>query len=53
MKSKAVPNRRRKTSRGIAEAAMRRAARDARETARRFNTPVYVLRDGKIVAEKP
>lgn len=36
-----------------AEAAMRRAAWRAREVARRFGTPIYVLRDGKIVAEKP
>ena len=36
-----------------AEAAMFRAARRAREVARRFGTPIYVLRDGKIVALKP
>lgn len=33
--------------------ALRRAARVARQTARRFGTPVYIWRDGKIVAEKP
>lgn len=33
--------------------ALRRSARVARQTARRFGTPVYVWRDGKIVAEKP
>lgn len=36
-----------------AEAAMHRAARRAREIARRFGTPIYVLRDGKIIAVKP
>ena len=36
-----------------AEAAMHRAARRAREVARRFGTPIYVMRDGKIVALKP
>ena len=33
--------------------ALRRAARDARKTARIFGTPVYVCKDGKVVAEKP
>ena len=33
--------------------ALRRAARDARRTARFYGTPVYVWRDGKVVAEKP
>jgi len=27
--------------------------RDARKTARIFGTPVYVWKDGKVVAEKP
>lgn len=36
-----------------AQAAMHRAAARAREVARRFGTPVYFLRDGKIVAGKP
>ena len=36
-----------------AEAAMHRAARRAREIARRYGTPIYVMRDGKIVALKP
>jgi hypothetical protein len=31
------------------EAALRRAAAKARELGRRTNTPVYILRDGKIV----
>jgi hypothetical protein len=33
--------------------ALRRAAKDARKTARRYGTPFYVWRDGKVVAEKP
>jgi hypothetical protein len=33
--------------------ALRRAGRVARKTARMYGTPVYVWRDGKVVAEKP
>jgi hypothetical protein len=33
--------------------ALRRAARVARKTARAHGTPLYIWRDGKIVAEKP
>jgi hypothetical protein len=33
--------------------ALRRAARQARRTARAYGTPVYVWRNGKVVAEKP
>jgi hypothetical protein len=33
--------------------ALRRAALVARKTARMYGTPVYFMRDGKIVAEKP
>ena len=33
--------------------ALRRSARVARKTARAHGTPIYVWRDGKIVAEKP
>jgi hypothetical protein len=33
--------------------ALRRAALVARKTARMYGTPIYILRDGKIVAEKP
>ena len=33
--------------------ALRRAAKAARKTARMHGTPIYILRDGKIVAEKP
>jgi hypothetical protein len=33
--------------------ALRRAAKDARKTGRMYGTPVYVWKNGKIVAEKP
>jgi len=33
--------------------ALRRAGRVARKTARMHGTPIYIWRDGKIVAEKP
>ena len=32
---------------------LRRAAKEARKVARQHGTPVYVMKDGKIVAEKP
>ena len=33
--------------------ALRRAALAARKTARMYGTPIYIWRDGKVVAEKP
>ena len=33
--------------------APRRAAKDARKIARMYGTPVYVWKNGKVVAEKP
>ena len=33
--------------------ALRRAAKAARKTARAYHTPIYVWRNGKVVAEKP
>jgi hypothetical protein len=33
--------------------ALRRAARAARKTARAHGTPIYLWRNGKVVAEKP
>ena len=33
--------------------ALRRSARVARKTARAHGTPIYIWRDGKVVAEKP
>ena len=32
--------------------ALRRAARTARKTARMHGTPIYIWKDGKVVAEK-
>ena len=36
-----------------AEAAMKRAARSARETARKTGTAVVYIKNGKIIKEKP
>lgn len=33
--------------------ALRRAAKVARKTARAHGTPVYIWKNGKVVAEKP
>lgn len=33
--------------------ALRRAAKTARKTARMYGTPVYVSKNGRVVAEKP
>ena len=33
--------------------ALRRAAKAARKTARMHGTPIYVWKNGKVVAEKP
>lgn len=33
--------------------ALRRAAKEARKIARMHGTPVYIMKDGKVVAEKP
>jgi hypothetical protein len=35
------------------EQALKRAQASARKTARMHGTPIYFLRDGKVVAEKP
>jgi len=48
--------RRKKQSRDFATVvgrALRRSARRARKVARMYGTPVYLWRDGKVVAEKP
>jgi hypothetical protein len=39
-------------SRAVARG-LRRAARRAREIARRYDTPIYLWKDGKVVAVKP
>jgi len=33
--------------------ALRRSAKKARQIARMYGTPVYIWKDGKVVAEKP
>jgi len=33
--------------------ALRRAAKVARKTVRMHGTPIYIWKDGKVVAEKP
>ncbi len=33
--------------------ALRRAAKAARKTARMYNTPIYIWKDGKVIAQKP
>jgi hypothetical protein len=33
--------------------ALRRAAKEARKTARMYGTPIYVWENGKVVAKKP
>ena len=33
--------------------ALRRAAKVARKTARMHDTPIYIWKDGKVVAKKP
>jgi hypothetical protein len=33
--------------------ALRRAAKVARKTARMYGTPIYIWKNGKVVAEKP
>jgi hypothetical protein len=52
------PKKRAKTRRPISFAAgvggaLRRAAKDARKTARMYGTPLYVWENGKVVAKKP
>jgi hypothetical protein len=35
------------------ERALKQAAADARRTARRFGTPIYLWENGKVVAKNP
>ena len=47
---------RKKDSKSFAMAvgrALRRAAKAARKTARMHGTPIYIWKNGKVVAEKP
>lgn len=52
MKSKNGIDKSNQLSRVVARG-LRRAARRARETARRYGMPIYIWKDGKIVAVKP
>jgi hypothetical protein len=42
-----------KTFAAVVGRALRRAGLSARKTARAHGTPIYIWRDGKVVAEKP
>lgn len=52
MKRKARPQTSKEISAGVGRA-LRRAAKVARKTARMHGTPIYIWKDGKVVAEKP
>lgn len=51
-KKRAKMSRSRSFAAGVGRA-LRRAATDARKTARMYGTPLYVWEGGKIVARKP
>lgn len=51
-KTKAERQRDKELSEAVAKA-FRAAARQARKTARMYGTPIYILKDGKVVAKKP
>ena len=46
------PSRNKEFAKGV-ERALKQAAADARRTARRFGTPIYILENGKVVAKTP
>lgn len=52
MKQKAAKPKHDDFSRAVGRS-LRRAAKEARRVARMYGTPVYVMKNGKIVAEKP
>jgi len=52
MKGKKQPTKTDEFSKSVGKA-LRKSAKRARETARMYGTPVYFMKDGKIVAEKP
>jgi hypothetical protein len=52
MKAKNVTRRNKKATTPTGRA-LQRAALVARKTARMHGTPIYIWRDGKVVAEKP
>jgi hypothetical protein len=53
MKAKSKTKPKRQSFSSQVGGALRRAARDARKTARMHGTPIYVWENGKIVAAKP
>jgi hypothetical protein len=52
MKRNAKPQTSKEFSAAVGRA-LRRAAKSARKTARMHGTPIYISKNGKIVAEKP
>ena len=52
MSSNKQPMKPNELSRAVGRA-LRRAAQRARETARMYGTPIYVWKNGKVVALKP
>ena len=53
MKAKSIKRKPDYFSSAVIERALIRAGKAARKIARMYGTPVYYLRDGKVVAEKP
>ena len=52
LKSKSIPIKKNEFSLSV-ERALKRAKKRAYETARLHNTPIYIWKDGKVVAIKP
>ena len=52
MKRKTSPRNSKEFSAAVGRA-LRRAAKVARKTARMHGTPIYIWKNGKVVAEKP
>ena len=50
---KRKPNTAQSDSTKVVGRALRRAGKRAREAARMYGTPIYVMKDGKVVAIKP
>lgn len=51
--NKPIRKKRHKTFAASVAPALRRAGRTARRIARAYGTPIYLWRNGKVVAEKP
>jgi hypothetical protein len=52
LKNKSIPIKKSEFTLSV-ERALKRAKKRAYETARQYNTPVYIWKDGKVVAIKP